>query len=368
MRNSFLIAIRNLFGERGRLVITAGGVAFSVTLILVLLGLYQGWNNQITRFLGSIDADYWVGQQGSRDISHSVSLLPANMESSLRRQPSIDKLNIFVGRQVSFKKNGKEIRVLLVGTKKDGIIKPYKIVKGKEIPDRDEIIIDEITAKQEKLKIGDEIEINGTKLKIVGISSGGNILIYSYAFADLSDTRKILGLSDFTNFFLISSNNRGLLEADLKSVDPNLEIMTKQEFLDNNSAIIKDTFLPIIGVLLLIAVIIGIVVIGLTIYTATIEKSQEYGVLKAIGYSNSALYIIAFLQSMISGIIGLVIGNLLTIVVVWLAKSYVGNFIYEVGARELIAVAVLTLAMAILASLIPLKRLFSIDPANVFKA
>jgi len=368
MRNSFLIAIRNLFGERGRLLITAGGVAFSVTLILVLLGLYQGWNNQITRFLGSIDTDYWVGQQGSRDISHSVSLLPANMESLLRKQPSVGKLNIFVGRQVSFKKNGKEIRVLLVGTKKDGIVKPYKIVEGRNVPGRGEIIIDTITAKQEKLKIGDEIEINSTKLKIAGISSGGNILIYSYAFADLADTRKILGLNDFTNYFLISSDSRESLEADLKSVDPNLEIMTKQEFLDNNSAIIRDTFLPIIGVLLLIALVIGIAVIGLTIYTATIEKSQEYGVLKAIGYSNSSLYTIAFLQSIISGIIGLATGNLLAIVVVWLAKTYVGNFIYEVGARELIAVAILTLVMASLASLIPLKRLFSIDPANVFKA
>lgn len=55
------ISTRNVLGERGRLAITVGGVAFSVVLILVLVGLYRGWQAQMTRFLGSLDADLWVG-------------------------------------------------------------------------------------------------------------------------------------------------------------------------------------------------------------------------------------------------------------------------------------------------------------------
>lgn len=62
----FLIAFRNLFGEKGRFFITVGGVAFSVILILILLGLYQGWERQMTKFLGAIPTDLWVGQKAAR--------------------------------------------------------------------------------------------------------------------------------------------------------------------------------------------------------------------------------------------------------------------------------------------------------------
>lgn len=366
--NIFLIAIKNLFCEKGRLLITIGGVAFSVTLILVLLGLYQGWNKQIVRFLGSIQTEYWVGQQGSRDISHSVSLLAANLESSVEALPSVEKLSVFIGRQVSFKKDGKEIRILLVETSPNNIIKPYKVVKGKDNPDTGEVIIDETIANQEKIKLGDKVLINDVELRVVGISSGGNVLVYSYAFTSPKDARKILELQGFVNYFLIDAENKDKLEKDLKTVITNPEIMTKQEFLDENAAIIKDTFLPMIGVLFLIALAIGIAVIGLTIYTATIEKSKENGILKAIGYSNGQLFSIVFIQSITAGLLGLLFGNLLTIIVVKFAKMASASFIYEINTKEIALVAVAALLMSLLASFIPLKKLTSVDPASVFKA
>lgn len=49
--------------------------------------------------------------------------------------------------------------------------------------------------------------------------------------------------------------------------------------------------------LVLIGFVIGTLVIGPTIYTARMEKRREYGVLKAIGFSNRALYEIVWRQS-----------------------------------------------------------------------
>jgi hypothetical protein len=48
-------------------------------------------------------------------------------------------------------------------------------------------------------------------------------------------------------------------------------------------------------------------VAGLTIYTATIEKSREYGILKAEGFTNGYLYRVVFEQSLV-GHTGFVIG------------------------------------------------------------
>ncbi len=338
-----------------------------MTLILVLLGLYQGWNLQMTKFLGNIPVDYWVGQKGSRDVSHSVSILSSDLKSKISQVDGISEVNTFVGKQVSFKKNNQEVRIFLVGLEKYGVTKPFKIESGNEFPNKNEIILDQTIARREDIKIGDKLSINSEELTVSGISSGGNLMIYSYAFVNMEDAKKIIDFKSFVNYYLIKSDNMDLTKENLEKAFPNLEIMSKQQFLDNNTEIITDTFLPIIEVLLIIAVVIGIAVIGLTIYTATIEKSQEYGVLKAIGYSNLQLFSIALIQSLVAGIIGLIAGSILTILVVNLATYVTSAFIFELGFPEMMAVISMALGMSIVAAFIPLRRLLSIDPANVFK-
>ena len=118
----------------------------------------------------------------------------------------------------------------------------------------------------------------------------------------------------------------------------------------------------------MIAFAVGIAVIGLTIFTAVIEKSREYGVLKAIGYRNSQLFGIALIQALIAGVIGFALGYALTPLVATLAKVFEPSFIYELGLREISTVFVVTILMSIIASFLPLHRLLRIDPAKVFKA
>ncbi len=47
-------------------------------------------------------------------------------------------------------------------------------------------------------------------------------------------------------------------------------------------------------------VVVGLSVAGLTIYTATVEKSREYGILKAEGSTNRFLYRVVIEQSLVT--------------------------------------------------------------------
>jgi len=363
-----LIAFKNLFKEKGRLLITISGVTFSVVLILLLLGLYQGWSTQITKFLGGIEADLWVGSNGSSDLSHGISILPKDTGAQLEDVAGTDKVVPFVGRQISFSLNGGDSHVYLIGQDEDKIIHPYTIVEGKSSPDKGEIIIDQTFARKENLNIDDKLDIQGVELRIAGISKGGNLLAYTYAIATTEDVRDALKANDYTNYFIIKSSDPELTEKEIKDKYPNLQAIPKDNFINNNSVIIKDSFLPIIAVLLLVALVIGTAIIGLTIYTSVVEKSREYGVLKAIGYTNYQLFGIAVIQSFMAGLLGLIVGNILAPIIAQIAYEFVGGFIYENGYSQIIGVAVTVMLMSILASFIPLKRILSIDPAEVFKA
>ncbi|MFA6474669.1 MAG: ABC transporter permease [Patescibacteria group bacterium] len=368
MTPTAIIAGRNLLGEKGRLLITVGGVGFAVMLILLMVGLYQGWNTQMTRFLGSIPADLWVGQTGSGDMSHTISILPSTAQATLEAQPDVTQVAPFVGRRVNIKLNGSDQHLYLVGIDPTQFVKPYKSVYGTTSPGTNEIIIDEAFATDQGLAIGDTLDILDKTFKISGISSGGHVLVFSYAFVTMDDLVDLTEFNGFVNYFLVRSSNIQRSEDAIVQALTGVEAIDREDFSLRNSAIIREAFLPILGVLVIVAVAIGIAIIGLMIFTATLEKRREYGVLKAIGYTNSQLFVIALVQSLVAGVIGFVVGSVLAPIVAEIAAKFVGGFIYDLGVRELAVVGAGTLVMSAVAALLPLRVLVSIDPADVFKA
>jgi putative ABC transport system permease protein len=365
----FFLARKNLFAERTRLILSIGGVAFAVLLILVLGGLYRGWQTKLTTYLQSLDTDLVVGQQGSADTTHSMSFLPATLADALRQVPGVSLVDDFMGRQIMVSGKEKDYRVFLVGfDPSTGRNRPLGLKSG-TLDIRDgEIIIDQAFARSAGYNLGDTVPVAGQKLTVAGISTQGNSLIYQYVFVTKASARTVLQLGPQTNYFLLTADNAEAVKGELARSFPELNAMTKAEFIVNNKKLVTETFLPIVGILFLIAFAVGSAIVGLTIYTATIEKAREYGVLKAIGSSNAALYRIVLEQSLIAGTIGYAVGLLLSFVVSGLASLYVSGFISTIGWTDAVVVFLAALAMSLLASWIPTRRLAGIDPATVFKS
>jgi putative ABC transport system permease protein len=109
-------------------------------------------------------------------------------------------------------------------------------------------------------------------------------------------------------------------------------------------------------------------VVGLTIYTATIERSREFGVMKAVGGSAGFLYRIVLSQSSMLTAGGFVVGLLAAWSVAQLVRELVPDFVTIFRAQDVVAVFGGTVLMALAASFVPVRRINSIDPAMVFKA
>ncbi|MEK9156212.1 MAG: FtsX-like permease family protein [Patescibacteria group bacterium] len=353
--------------------ICIGGVAFSVLLILIMNGLYQGWSVKMGAYPESIPADLWVEQAGVGDMYHALSFLPDNLSAKLESIEGVRSANKYLGRQAMFDYNGKDRSLFLVGLDtKTGTTKPYKMKEGSWQNLKDgEIIIDQVFAKDTSLKIGDTLDINGEKLRIAGISDGGNIITFSFAFVTMQQAAKMFNLGEKVNFYLLNIDSA----ADLLTVKNRVEkeisgskVLTKTEYVTTSKKVITDTFLPIIAVLVVIALAVGIAVIGLTTYSATIEKAREYGVLKAIGLNNLQLFKTVIIQALISGLIGYVVGVGLAYLVGYIATNIVSAFVTLIRPVDLLWVFGATVLMSLIAAYIPMKRIFSIDPAEVFKS
>lgn len=364
------IARKNLFQDKGRFLISIGGVAFAVLLILILQALYQGWNEKITVYIDSVETDLWVVQKGTQDMFHTLSHLPRSLKNQLENIDGVESVNELLGRAIMFDFKGEKEMMLLIGFDiNSGIGGPAEMIEGNSRPNDGEIIIDKVFANKKNLRIGDELEIADRNEKIVGISSGGDMAMAQVAYVNKNEAEKIFAFKDITNYFLVKTKNNNVnnVASKIKDKIQEVDALTVEKFAKNNKKIILDSFLPILAVLVIIGFIIGVAMIGLTIYSLTQEKTKEYGILKAIGASNKKLYLIVFQQSMISGIIGFFVGIGLSYIVAFLVEQNVPEFVTTFRSIDFIWVFGSVLLMGLIASYIPIKKIAGIDPVIVFR-
>ncbi len=364
----FLIAFRNLFQEKGRLIVSISGVAFSVLLIIVLEGLYQGWSFKMGEYIRAVPADFWVEQTGGKDMFHSISIMPASAQSVV---DGVASLKPFIGRRVAFDSNGREIILYLVGFDEKTGAGPVRVVKGSATAKKGEIIIDRKVSESNKLSIGDKLKLGDESFTIAGISEGGDVVTLSYAFINADEAREIFELPEKINYMIVTVKNGFDKQVVMNKVEkavPGVKSVSREDFANDNTEIIRDTFLPIIYILVIIGAVVGLTFIGLTTFTSTIEKAKEYGVLKAIGVRNSQLFRIVLEQSLLSGVIGFVFGVGLAFLVSNIAGRFVSEFVSLIRPFDILWVFGLSIGMSILATYIPTRRISRIDPAEVFKA
>lgn len=175
-------------------------------------------------------------------------------------------------------------------------------------------------------------------------------------------------MRSIANYFLVStSGNPAAVAARIARDVPGTQPILEDDFIDKNLADIREGFLPIVLVLVIVAFVIGTAVIGLTIYTATLEKRREYGVLKVLGVSSRRLYSIVSLQSLVSGAVGFTVGIALTLLLGWGLEQLLPSFVISFAGVDFALAAGATLLMSLLAAFLPARPVARLDPAEVFR-
>ena len=77
------IARRNLTADPRRLIASAIGTGVALALILLLQGLWLGFQRQITAYEDNVGADLFVAESGTRSILGESSLVPPSAEDEV---------------------------------------------------------------------------------------------------------------------------------------------------------------------------------------------------------------------------------------------------------------------------------------------
>ncbi len=367
----FFLARKNLFQEKTRLLISVGGVAFSVLLMILLQGLNIGFSNMLGQYFETVHTDLWVASANTGNIM-DPSFLQPDIGKKLTAIPGVADAKPFGMQNATTYINGKGLAFYLVAYDSvNGTGAPGSVSEGSTTPNQGEIIIDRIMAKSNKIKLGDTIPFPGKKLKVVGFSEGTFLLSSSFAFINKADATTIYSLPTTTNYWLVKvrpDTDVLKVQSAINRQIPGVYAHTKSHFIQVNVDLVKSIVQPIFSALVVLGALIGTTIIGLTIFTSTIEKAREYGVLKALGLKNRQLYLIVMQQAIIATTLGYLIGALLAYSLKGFIADAVPQFLVDIRVIDLSWIFAVTLFMAIVASYLPMRRLNKIDPAEVFRS
>ena len=230
--------------------------------------------------------------------------------------------------------------------------------------------VDRVLADKAGIGVGDTIDVLGRRLAVERIEPGGTP-IFEIAFMSGEDAREVIALDDYVSFFLLATeggaNTDRVARAAVAEV-PGSESHTAEDFAAATRNLVEQGFLPVVGALVGIGFAIGGAVIALTIYTATIERARDFGVLKAIGADDRFVYRIVVEQSLGVGVVGAALGIALSTLAATLIRQRVPEFVTDLQLPDAAAVFAIAVLVSAVAAIIPVRRISRIDPAMVFRA
>jgi len=355
------LALGDIRHYRLRSALTIGGIAVIVAVFLVLSAVATGMANLISnpevlpRNLALVDkgvVDYCQGQ------------IPAAVVARLRRWPGLAYVAPMFHTPVPVK--GKMTFVRGVPLEDYAEVEGIQILRGQGLKRGDYVLVGEQLARLNGWDVGDEVEIAGQSLEIIGIFRGGGFL-NTEIWMTLEDGERILGRGRFYSLVVLQTapgtdvgTVRSRLE-DSSYLARWVDVATEKELNDKMGKSFKqmEETMNAVSTLALVAIVFGIFnVVSMTVA----EKRREIGVLKAVGLSRQDITRVYLLEGLIQAALGYLLGVLLGVAMVtYLAHSSAVNLASVPLTPQLSATTVglsivLTSLLTLLGAYFPARR------------
>jgi putative ABC transport system permease protein len=209
----------------------------------------------------------------------------------------------------------------------------------------------------------------GQDFTIVGLSSGTTSWMTSFFFVRKQDAENLLLAPGATSFLLLTTSDGADLDKILKRLNDfsDVNALTKRKMAANDLKLFAKIFAAPLKLMVGIAFLVGTMIVGLIIYTATVERQREYGVIKAIGGKNRFLYQVVVTQALFASIAGSFLGILLANGTAQWIMSARPQFLIVFDPVDSGQALLAGLGMALIASIFPTRVVARLAPAEVFR-
>ena len=367
-QRSVPLARRQLRAERGKLVLAVIGVALSVALVGLLLALRAGFAKQVSLFENNAGASVYVGGKGARNLLVTDSVVPAGLSSRIEQAVPGTNAAPITGSLEMLTLHARKAATFVVGFDPGALGEPWKLRTGRAPARLGEITADRIWAARHGLHIGDRVPVRGVPLRIVGITDKTSAWMTPLLFVTRAESNRLSGRGDVASYVLVRGpGSPDALVAKVRARFPALTVMTRDQVAAHDQELMTRPFSAPLLVMVAVALGVGALVIGLSVYGFVTERRREFGTLKALGGPARRLYASVAAQALAIAAAGVAGGLVLQRLAAKLMGVVDARFLFDFKPGHVLVALVAAVVMALAGAWAPARIVARLDPAEVFR-
>lgn len=338
-------------------------------LVFILSGLGNGLSTLAASTFKTMKADYVVFEEGSQS-SMSKSLLSDQLIAEVELLPNVSAAasmgsTMATALKGQSTKNEDKLDIAIIGIKPGSFLEPA-IVEGESLSSGNPTgVVVNSTMKDKGYNIGDTFQLDGTteSLTIIGYVENQTYNHVASVFAPMDTWRKITFAAPGSDKGVAGPVNAIMLQG--KDIDPDL-INSKLSSTDTVTRAAAVQGMPgykeengTILMMLAFLLAISAFVLGVFFYVITMQKTNQFGIMKAIGASNTFLSKAIMSQVFMLSLTSIVVAILLTY---GTAAIMPEGMPFKLETSLVVTYSVILLIIAMLSSMVSVRKITKIDP------
>ena len=370
------LAIRTLLHDRGKLIAGLVGVIFSVVLVNIQGGLFTGLMSKASLLVDRSQADIWIGHRGMHnvDFPHDIPLRWIHRVRSIPGVEEAEPLRIAFS-EISLP-NGHFESVAVVGvTENSSLGRSFKIIEGEPnaLDYPDSVVVDQCdNAKLHSPAIGDIREVGGQRVRVMGKCHGVlSFLVAPYIFTNHQRSAELTRTdAAMTSYFLVKLGpdaDQSQVCNEIRNRLSEVSVMPTDKYASTsvNFWMTRTGIGLSFGAATLMGLLVGLVMVGQTLYAMVLDRINEFATLKAIGSSEKEIITLLAAQSSAVAIVGIAIGTLISMLLQFLLSKPRTEI--SISWQLYLASSLLVFVICIFSSALPYLRVRRVDPHSVLQ-
>ncbi len=335
----FNIAIKNLLHRRMRSWLTLLGIIIGVSAIIALLSLTQGLDDALNSQFDTLGSDMIMVMPGSSFSSDpaGVSTFGDDELDALERisQARIVTPIYYNVVKVEFKDESQYVNIIAMEPesfdKEWGDLELMSVEKGRYIVEGEDssVMVGSRIAYDmfsEEVRLKNKLALDGEDFRVIGIMNEvGNPEDDRNLYMSLSAAQELFDAKgEITMFYLHPKEGVEVTELSEEIEDVLEDVRDEKDFsVVTTVQLIQqvNSLLDIVQIVLIsisgISILVGAIGISNTMFTSVLERTNDIGIMKAVGATNRDIASVFIFESSLLGFVGGVLG-----VVIGLGTAY----------------------------------------------
>lgn len=361
------LALEEIKHNKGKYIMITFIIMLVSWLVFLLTGLGNGLSTLNAATIKNINGNYLVFQKDSENkfTKSTISGDDVNEIKSIKNIENATALGSSIS-SVSDNKGNKKTDITIVGINNGSFISP-KIIDGESLKSGapNKVVVDK-TLKNNGYKLGDKIKISGSEETFVigGFTENNTFNHLATIWMPITTWQKIRYAAPGSNEGVTNPINAFVLQAkkdfkpkklsgelsDLKVITRGEAVQAMPGFKEENGTIV---------LMLVFLIAISAIIIGVFFYILTIQKINQFGILKAMGAKNSFVSKVVVSQVAIITVTGVVLGILFTYGVALILPA---GMPFDLDNKMVIIYGLSIIAISLFTTIFSVRQVVKIDP------